>query len=117
MDFIINNQQIMVSIFSIVVVWLIGRVFKKQADKAQIAAALTMILDIIQDIANSADTRDLDNEQKKKIAVAMIEAKLPDKKKTLVAKTFGTLGGAVEFVYKNRKWLFSAAGKLVKVVF
>lgn len=117
MDFINGNQEIIVSILSIVIVWIIGLIWKKSADKAQIGAALTMILDIIQDIANGPDTRNLDNASKKDLAVAKVSAALPNRKKNLVTKVFGTIGGAVEFVYKNRKWLFNAAGKLVKAVF
>ena len=54
------------------------------------------------------------------MAVAKVTTALSGKKKKkkgLVLKTFGTIGGAVEFVYRNRKWLFSAAGKLAKAVF
>lgn len=118
MDFILNNQQIMVSMLSLVIVWIISLIWKKSADKAQIASALTQILDIIQDIANGAETRGLDNDVKKQMAVAKVTTALSGKKKKgLVLKTFGTIGGAVEFVYRNRKWLFSAAGKLAKAVF
>ncbi len=117
MDFIIQNQELLITLFSLVIAWLIGLIWKKTVDKAQIAAALTMILDIVQDIANNPDTRNLEPYQKKDLAIAKVEAALPPPKKNLVKKVFGTIGGAVEFVYKNRKWLFSAAGKLIKVVF
>lgn len=117
MDLIIQNQELFVTLVSLVIAWLIALIWKKSADKGQIAAALTMILDIVQDIANGPDTRNLDNARKKDLAVAKVEAALPAKKKNLVKKVFGTVGGAVEFVYRNRKWLFSAAGKLVKAVF
>ena len=117
MDLIMQNQELFVTLLSLVIAWLIALIWKKSADKTQIAAALTMILDIVQDIANGPDTRNLDNATKKDLAVVKVNAALPAKKKTLVTKVFGTVGGAVEFVWKNRKWLFSAAGKLIKVVF
>ena len=117
MDFIIANQELIVTVGSLVIAWLIALIWKKSADKTQIAAALTMILDIVQDIANNPDTRNLENFQKKDLAIAKVEAALPPPKKNLVKKVFGSVGGAVEFVWKNRKWLFSAAGKLIKVVF
>lgn len=116
MDIIIQNQELFVTLASLVIVWVIGIIWKKKADKAQIAAALTMILDIVQNIANGSETGNLDNAAKKDLAVAKVEAALPAKKQKLVKKVFGTVGGAIEFVWKNRKWLFSAAGKLMKGV-
>ncbi len=119
MDFIFNNQQVMVSVFSLIIVWIISLIWKKDADKGQISSALFMILDIVQDLANGPD---LDDAVKKSMAVAKTEKvlgldKKSKKKKNLLLKTFGTVGGAVEFVYRNRKWLASAAGKIAKAVF
>lgn len=117
MDLITQNQELVVTVLSILIVWIIGLIWKKSADKVQIAAALTMILDIVQDISNNPATKALGNAAKKELAVSKVQNALPRKKKNLILKAFGTVGGAVEFVYRNRKWLLSAAGKLVKAVF
>ncbi|MCB5235190.1 MAG: hypothetical protein LHW60_08140 [Candidatus Cloacimonetes bacterium] len=41
---------------------------------------------------------------------------LPAKQTSLILKVFGTIGGAIEYVFHNRKWLFSV-GKAIKGVF
>ncbi|MDD3535166.1 MAG: hypothetical protein PHC50_03355 [Candidatus Cloacimonetes bacterium] len=113
MNTIINllsqNQQFVITALSVVIVWIIGLIWKRQADRTQIAAALTMILDIVQDVANGPD---ITNAVKKQRAVATIEANLPKKKKNLLLKVFGTIGGAVEFVWKNRKHFGSIITKI-----
>lgn len=117
MNFIIDNQGLIIPLLAAVVVWIIGAIFKRQLDKQKISALLTLVLDIVQDIANGPETRALENHEKKELAVARVEAALPPKKKTFMQKVFGSVGGAVEFVWKNRKWLFLAAGKVYKAVF
>lgn len=116
MEFIIANQALILPLVGALIVWILGLIFKKQIDKAKIVQILTIILDIVQDIANEPTTRALENHEKKALAVSRVDTALDIKKKTVLAKVFGTVGGAVEFVYKNRKWLFSAAGKLIKGV-
>jgi hypothetical protein len=41
---------------------------------------------------------------------------LPAKQTNVILKVFGTIGGAIEYVFHNRKWLFSI-GKAIKGVF
>jgi len=116
MDVIFNNQELVVTALSLVITWLITLFWKKSVDRTALIATLNQILDLAQDIANGSDTAELDNEAKKKLAIEMAETKLPPKKKKLIQKIFGSLGGAVEFVWKNRTMLVPAAIKLVKVV-
>lgn len=116
MNFIIENQTLIIPLLAAIVVWIIGALFKRSIDKQKVAALLTLILDIVQDIANGPETRDLENHEKKALAVQRLEVALPPKKKTFMQKVFGSLGGAVEFVWKNRKWLFLAVGKVYKAV-
>lgn len=117
METILANRELVLTVASLVIVWLIRLIWKKSADRAQIFAALATILDIVQDIANSGTSKGMSNTAKKDLAIAQVNALLPPKQKSLVTKVFGGVSAAVEFVYKNRKWLFSAAGKLVKAVF
>jgi hypothetical protein len=117
LEFILANQAFILGALSTLVVWLIWRITGKNIDKGSILAILTTILDIVQDIANNPATKDLPNFDKKKLAVEQVSAALPEKKKNLVTKVFGSVGAAVEYVYKNRKWLFSAATLLMKKVF
>lgn len=116
MEFIIQNQNLILPLLGALLAWIIGLLWKKQVDKAKVVQILTIILDIVQDIANEPETRNLENHQKKELAVSRVNSALDHKKKNLVAKVFGNIGAAIEFVYKNRKWLFNAAGKLIKAV-
>ncbi len=116
MNFIIENQALILTLLGAVIVWILGLIFKKQIDKAKIVQILTIILDIVQDIANEPASRSLENHEKKTLAVSRVESALDLRKKARLGSIFGSIGAAVEFVYKNRKWLFSAAGKLIKGV-
>ncbi len=117
MNFIIANQALILPLLGAFIIWILGLIFKKSIDKTKVVQILTIILDIVQDIANDPTTRALENHEKKDLAVARVNSSLDIKKKTLLAKVFGTVGGAVEFVYKNRKWLFASATKIFKAVF
>lgn len=117
LEFIIANQSLILPLLAGVIVWIIAAIWKRSVDKASIVTILATILDIVQDIANNPDTRNLENYQKKDLAVAKAEAALTGKKKNLVTKIFGSVGAAVEFVYKNRNWIFAAFGKIIKGVF
>ncbi len=108
-----HNQEFVVTAISFIVVWLIGLIWKRSADKSQIAAAITMILDIVQDIANSDANKP--NAEKKQKAIALVEKALPKKKKSLILKTFGTIGGAIEFVWKSRKTIGKAFTKIKRL--
>lgn len=81
-------------------------------DKTKINSALA----IIQDIKINPATKDLDDYAKKQLAVERATKSLPGNQTNLVMKIFGTIGGAVEYVFHNRKWLFSI-GKAIKGVF
>ncbi len=116
MDFIIANQAFILGLITTLIVWIIFRITGKTLDKTKINAALAIILDIIQDIKINPATRELDDYAKKQLAVERATRSLPDKQTTLVMKVFGTIGGAVEYVFHNRKWLFSI-GKAIKGVF
>jgi len=116
MDFMTNNQELVVTVLSLVISWLIALIWKKSVNRAALMAVLHQILDIAQDIANGPETRNLDDAAKKELAINKINLSLPNKRKTLINKVFGSVGGAVEFVWKNRKMLVPAATKLVKVV-
>jgi hypothetical protein len=115
-NFIIENQALILPLLGSVIVWILGVLLKKQIDKTQIVQILTIILDIVQNISNEPASADLANYAKKELAVARVDAALDLKKKARLGRIFGSIGAAVEFVYKNRKWLFSAAGKLIKGV-
>lgn len=116
MDFIIANQEFILGLVSALVVWIISRTTGKLIDKAKVNSALAIILDIIQDIKINPATKDLDDYAKKQLAVERTTKALPAKQTNLVMKFFGTIGGAVEYVFHNRKWLFSI-GKAIKGVF
>ena len=116
MDFIIANQAFILGLLTTLIVWIIFRITGKNLDKTKINAALAIILDIIQDIKINPATRELEDYAKKQLAVERATQSLPDKQTSLVMKVFGTVGGAVEYVFHNRKWLFSI-GKAIKGVF
>ena len=116
MDFIIANQAFILGLLTTLIVWIIFRIKGKNLDKTKINAALAIILDIIQDIKINPATKNLDDFAKKQLAVERATKSLPDKQTSLVMKVFGTVGGAVEYVFHNRKWLFSI-GKAIKGVF
>ncbi|PKN78191.1 MAG: hypothetical protein CVU48_09080 [Candidatus Cloacimonetes bacterium HGW-Cloacimonetes-1] len=116
MDFIIQNQEFILGLIATLLVWLIAKVTGKLLDKTKINAALAILLDIIQDIKINPATKDLDDYAKKQLAVERATKTLPAKQTNLVLKVFGTVGGAVEYVFHNRKWLFSL-GKAIKGVF
>ena len=88
----------------------------KSLDKTKINSALAIILDIIQDIKTNPATKNLDDYAKKQLAVERATKSLPAKQTSLVMKVFGTVGGAIEYVFHNRKWLFSIS-KAIKGVF
>lgn len=117
MDFFLQNMELIFGLLSALIAWIIGIIWKKQIDKAKIRIILLAILDVVDDIAANPDTAGLDNAVKKSEALKRVEAILSDKKRNLLQKVFGTVGAAVEYVYKNRKWMLAAAGKIVKVVF
>ena len=116
MDFIFANQQFILGLVSALVVWIISRTTGSVIDKAKVNSALAIILDIIQDIKINPATKDLDDYAKKQLAVERATKSLPGNQTNLVMKIFGTIGGAVEYVFHNRKWLFSI-GKAIKGVF
>ncbi|HQB97403.1 MAG: hypothetical protein BWY95_00241 [Bacteroidetes bacterium ADurb.BinA104] len=115
MDIIANNSTYIIGIVAAIVVWLLSKMGIKNLDKAQIAAILTIILDIIQDIKTNPATKDMDDYSKKQLAVQRVEAALPQKKKKLIQKVFGSIGGAIEYVFHNKKEL-SKLPKTAKVV-
>ena len=113
MDFIFANQEFILGLVSALVVWIISRTTGTLIDKAKVNSALAIILDIIQDIKINPATKDLDDYAKKQLAVERATKALPAKQTNLVMKIFGTIGGAIEYVFHNRKWLFSI-GKAIK---
>lgn len=116
MDFIFANQEFILGLVSALVVWIISRTTGSVIDKAKVNSALAIILDIIQDIKTNPATKDLDDYAKKLLAVERATKALPAKQTSLVMKIFGTIGGAIEYVFHNCKWLFSI-GKAIKGVF
>ena len=116
MDFIIANQAFILGLITTLIVWIIFKITGKTLDKTKINSALAIILDIIQDIKINPATRELDDYAKKQLAVERATKSLPSNQTNLVMKIFGTVGGAVEYVFHNRKWLFSI-GKAIKGVF
>ena len=115
MDFIFANQEFFLGLISALVVWIISRTTGTLIDKAKVNSALA-ILDIIQDIKINPATKDLDDYAKKQLAVERATKSLPAKQTNVILKVFGTIGGAIEYVFHNRKWLFSI-GKAIKGVF
>ena len=116
MDFIIANQAFILGLITTLIVWIIFRVTGKTLDKTKINSALAIILDIIQDIKINPATKNLHAPAKTQLAVERATERLPAKQTTRVMKVFGTIGGAVEYVFHNRKWLFSI-GKAIKGIF
>lgn len=116
MDFIFANQEFILGLISAIIVWIVSRSTGRLIDKTKVNSALAIILDIIQDIKINPATRELDDYAKKQLAVERATKALPAKQTNLVLKVFGTIGGAIEYVFHNRKWLFSI-GKAIKGVF
>jgi len=112
MDFIFANQAFILGLITTLIVWIIFKITGKTLDKTKINSALA----IIQDIKINPATKDLDDYAKKQLAVERATKSLPGNQTNLVMKIFGTIGGAVEYVFHNRKWLFSI-GKAIKGVF
>ena len=117
MDYIMQNSEIFVAVVSLLLTWVITRISKVQIDRTKVIAILNLILDLCQDIANGNATKDLPDAEKKALAVAAVVKTMPAGKQKLIKKVFGTVGGAVEFAWKNRKSLGDASAKLVKAVF
>ena len=107
MDFIFANQEFLLGLISAIIVWIVSRSTGKLIDKTKVNSALAIILDIVQDIKINPATRELDDYAKKQLAVERATKALPAKQTNLVLKVFGTIGGAIEYVFHNRKWLFS----------
>lgn len=116
MGFIFANQEFLLGLISAIIVWIVSRSTGKLIDKTKVNSALAIILDIVQDIKINPATRELDDYAKKQLAVERATKALPAKQTNLVLKVFGTIGGAIEYVFHNRKWLFSI-GKAIKGVF
>ncbi|HPI26108.1 MAG: hypothetical protein QM233_04125 [Candidatus Cloacimonadota bacterium] len=116
MDFIFANQEFLLGLISAIIVWIVSRSTGRLIDKTKVNSALAIILDIVQDIKINPATRELDDYAKKQLAVERATKALPAKQTNLVLKVFGTIGGAIEYVFHNRKWLFSI-GKAIKGVF
>lgn len=114
-DILIQNQELLISFLAILLGWLISLIFKKTIEKSKLVSALMIILDICQDITNQ--NPDSTDETKKKLSISKVERLVPPTKLNLVKKVFGTIGGAVEFVWKNRKTLMTATALLLKKVF
>jgi hypothetical protein len=116
MDFIFANQEFILGLVSALIVWIITRSTGKIIDKTKVNSALAIILDIIQDIKINPATKSLDDYAKKQLAVERATKSLPSNQTNVILKVFGTIGGAIEYVFHNRKWLFSI-GKAIKGVF
>ena len=116
MDFIFANQEFLLGLISAIIVWIVSRSTGRLIDKTKVNSALAIILDIVQDIKINPATRELDDYAKKQLAVERATKARPAKQTNLVMKIFGTIGGAIEYVFHNRKWLFSI-GKAIKGVF
>lgn len=116
-DFLMANQAFLLAFIATIVVWFIAKWTGSAVDKTKIVALMSMILEIIQDIKTNPKTAGLTDSEKKAFAVDRIGKTLPKKKQALAKKIFGTLGGAVEFVYHNRNALVSAAAAIIKKVF
>ena len=114
-DVILQNQELAVNLMAALIVLLISLIFKRQVEKSKLVNVLFLILDICQDVANK--NPEYSDDEKKKSSVAKIEQYLAPTKKKLVTKIFGSIGGAAEFVWKNRKTLISATSVLLKKVF
>lgn len=106
MDFILQNHEFILGLATTLTAWVIARITGKSLDKTKLNAALATILDIIQDIKTGPETRNLDDSAKKQLAVERTVKALPEKHSGLLTRVFGTIGGAVEFVFHNKKWLF-----------
>jgi len=113
MDFITGNQQFLLGLVSTLIVWVIAKITGKTLDRTKLSAALATILDIIQDIKTNPNTKNLEDAAKKQLAVERVAKALPEKHTNIILKAFGTIGGAIEYVFHNKKWLFSA-GTVVK---
>lgn len=116
-DFLLQNTGFFIGLFATLLVWIIWKITAVKIDKNKILNVLGLILDIIQDIKNGEDTGALSDAAKKSLAIELVEAAVAPKKKKWIQKVFGSIGGAVEFVYHNRKSLFIAATALLKKVF
>lgn len=114
MDFIANNSSFLIGIVAAVVVWLLGKMGIKGIDKAQISTILTIILEIIQDIKVNPKTKDLDDYSKIMLAEKRVDATLKKNQKNLAEKVFGSIRGAIEYVFHNKKNL-STLPKAAKV--
>ncbi len=102
-DFIAQNQAFIIGVVSTLAVWILSKLGLKSIDKAQVVALLTLILDIIQDIKTNPQTAGLDDFAKKQLALKRVEATVPKAKQSLLKKIFGSVGGAIEYVFHNKK--------------
>ena len=99
----IDNPEVFGVIMTLILT-LIGFVFKKKLSKQRINALAIAIYDIIQDLR----FKEMPNEAKRRLALEQIDKNFNKKDKSLLSKVFGSAGGALEYVYKNREWLLTA---------
>lgn len=116
-DFLLNNTQFFLGLITTLIVWAIYKISQVRVDKNKVLNVLGLILDIIQDIKTGDATSELPDSKKKLLAIDLIEKSVPPKKKKFIQRVFGSLGGAVEFVYHNRKSLFTAAAAVLKKIY
>lgn len=91
------------------IAWLLSAVFKLKINRRLIQSALGVILDIIQNIKTNPETADLADHEKKLKAIEQVNAALTPKQTGLLKKVFGSIGGAIEYVFHNKTIL--ALGK------
>jgi hypothetical protein len=115
MDFILQNHEFIIGLATTLILWIASTVFKKNLNSTTVTAVLGKILDIIQDIKTAPATATLDDYTKKQRALQRVAQELTPKETSLVHKVFGTIGGAIEFVFHNKKTLY-ALGRIARAI-
>lgn len=114
MELILQNSSFLLGFIASLIVWIVYKLWKVAISKDHIMAILTTILAIIQEVKTNPKTIDLSDYKKLDTASTIVENRLPAKDVGWLKKVFGSVKGAVEFVFHNKSTLVSAAKWLVK---
>lgn len=107
-----NRLDLILGALASAIAWAAFKLFRVKLSKNLLTAGLGLLLDIIQNIKTGPNTAQLTDYEKKKEAVAQATAQLSQTHIKLLTKVFGSLGGAIEYVFHNKSVL-GGVGKVV----
>lgn len=92
----------LVGLVTLVLIWLAARFLKINISEAMLRPIIAAIMAAILKVEEEAKKHGFHGEQKKDLAVTILENELDRKQKSLVNRAFGSLGRAVEYVFQEK---------------